>query len=164
MTLRIHRAEARDVPSLVALIGELARYELSLATVSEADLLRDGFGPEPRFFAQVARVDEESVGFALYVLTYSTYRGAPVLFLEDLFVRPERRCAGIGLALMRVLAQEAVRLGCARFAWEVLGWNERAIGFYRRLGADFKKDRVMTWLHGERLRELASAATSGVSI
>jgi GNAT superfamily N-acetyltransferase len=152
----ISPADASDVPAILALIRELAAYESEAVTTTEEDLLRDGFGQQPLFHVLLARAAGEPVGFAFYAFTYSTYRGAPVLFLEDLYVRPDHRRQGIGLALMKALASEAMQRGCSRFAWEVLDWNERAIAFYTSLGAEPKRERLMTWLSGEPLRKLAS--------
>jgi GNAT superfamily N-acetyltransferase len=153
--LLISPGEASDVPAILSMIRELAAYESSVATTTEQDLLRDGFGQERRFHVLLARLKEEPVGFAFYAFTYSTYRGAPVLFLEDLYVRPEHRRQGIGLALMKALASEAIHRGCVRFVWEVLDWNEKAIGFYASLGAELRRERLMTWLFGSALRKLA---------
>jgi|SRR5215467_292298 len=157
-SVRIAPARASDVPVLLALIRELASYESSSATVTEDDLSRDGFGEAPRYSALIAWLGDEAVGFAFYAFTYSTYRGAPVLFLEDLYVRPEHRGKGTGLALMRCLAREALERRCARFVWEVLDWNEKAIRFYAALGAELRRERLMTWLEGDALRELANEA------
>jgi GNAT superfamily N-acetyltransferase len=155
VNLHIDPVGPADVPALLALIRELAAYESSTVTTTEADLLRDGFGDARRYQALIARLDGVEVGFAFHVFTYSTYRGGPVLFLEDLYVRPEHRGRGIGLALMRTLAREAYAHGCVRFAWEVLDWNEKAIRFYSSLGAELRRERVMTWLQGDALRKLA---------
>jgi GNAT superfamily N-acetyltransferase len=153
--LRVGRATAADVPVILALIRELAAFESSTATTTEAALLRDGFGATPRFHVVLAHWGEAPIGFAFYAFTYSTYRGAPVLFLEDLYVRPAFRGRGVGRALMAVLAQEAEREGCARFVWEVLEWNAKAIEFYASLGAEVKRERMMTWLQGDALARLA---------
>jgi GNAT superfamily N-acetyltransferase len=153
--LDIAPAQESDVPAIFALIRELAAFESATFAATEEALRRDGFGRERRYRVLLARWEGQIVGFALYVFTYSTYRSAPVLFLEDLYVRPELRGRGIGLQLMKALAHEAVAQGCARFAWEVLDWNDKAIRFYAALGADLKRDRVMTWLQGDALRRLA---------
>ena len=135
--LRIRRAGREDVPSILALVRELADYEkLSHeARATEADLVRDGFSGAPRFFAELAEWDGELAGYALWFFTYSTFQGRPGLYLEDLFVRPQLRGRGIGKALLVHLARLAVREGCGRFQWQVLDWNAPAIEFYRALGA-----------------------------
>ena len=150
--LHIRRAAASDVPVILALIRELAAHESSTVSTTEEDLLRDGFTGEPRYHVKLGCLDAEPVGFSLYAFTYSTYRGRPVLFLEDLFVRPQHRGRGFGSALMRDLAREAVERDCARFVWEVLDWNTEAIRFYESLGGELRRERLMTWLQGDALR------------
>ncbi len=155
--LVIRAAEAADVPLILRLIRELAAYEREPDAVvaTEADLLRDGFGPTPRFQVLIAEDAGEPAGFAFYCFAYSTWRGRPVLYLEDLFVLPEHRKKGIGLALMRRLARIAVDSGCARFVWEVLDWNEPAIRFYESLGAEVLRSWLNVRMEGEALARLA---------
>jgi GNAT superfamily N-acetyltransferase len=151
----VRSAAPEDIPVLLDLIRELAATEPSPVTATEADLLQHGFGEVPRFHTLLGQVDGQMVAFAMYVFTFSAYRGAPVLFLEDLYVRPQHRGRGFGRTLMRALAKEAVDRGCARFAWEVIDGNRKAIGFYESLGAELRRERLMTWLQGEALRRLA---------
>jgi GNAT superfamily N-acetyltransferase len=107
------------------------------------DLHRHLFG-EPRFaHALMADWDGAPAGFALYFCTYSTFLGRPGLYLEDLFVRPEHRGQGIGLALLAALEQRARDAGCGRLEWSVLDWNESAIEFYRRFGAQPMQDWIL---------------------
>src|SRR5580698_5071770 len=124
--ISIRPAVVGDVPSILAMIRELAAYEREplAVTATEEDLVRDGFGAAPRFWVLMAEGEGEAVGFAFYFFAYSTWAGRPELYLEDLFVRPAHRKKGIGLALMRRLAQIAVEERCARLTWEVLDWNE----------------------------------------
>jgi GNAT superfamily N-acetyltransferase len=96
------------------------------------------------------------VGFALFFLAYSTWRGRPTLYLEDLFVRPPARGQGTGRALMRALAAEAVRLHCQRFVWQVLDWNTPSIRFYESLGAEVVREWLTCRLEGESLQALAA--------
>jgi GNAT superfamily N-acetyltransferase len=154
--LSIRPAVAEDARLILTLVRELAAYERESDAVvaSEADFLRDGFGASPRFHVLLAEWDGQPAGFAFYLFTYSTWRGRPVLYLEDLFVRPEHRKKGIGLALMRRLAQIAVEEGCARFAWEVLDWNEPAIRFYESLGASVLRPWLNVRLEGDALSRL----------
>jgi GNAT superfamily N-acetyltransferase len=146
-----------DVPLLLALIHELAAYERAPHAVvaTEKDLLRDGFGEAPLFRTLIAELDGTPVGFAFYFLAYSTWKGQPTLYLEDLFVRPAARGHGAGKALMRELAREAARLGCARFVWQVLDWNEPALRFYESIGAQVVHEWLTCRLEGEALRTLA---------
>ncbi len=146
-----------DAPLLLSLIRDLAAYERAPDAVvaSEADLLRDGFGAVPVFRTLIAELDGAPVGFALYFLAYSTWRGHPTLYLEDLFVRPLARGNGVGRALMGALAREAVQLGCARFVWQVLDWNTPSIRFYESLGAELQREWLTVRLEGDSLRALA---------
>jgi GNAT superfamily N-acetyltransferase len=157
MMLTLRRAEARDVPEILALIRELAEYERAPGEVvaTEADLLRDGFSGTPRFFVELASWDGEVAGFALWFFNYSTWLGRPGLYLEDLFVRPRLRGRGIGKALLVHLARTAVAEGCGRFQWQVLDWNAPAIAFYEALGAKPAVEWVTMRLAGDALSRLA---------
>ncbi len=159
----IRPAEAADAPLILDLIRALALYERDPDAVvaTEADFLRDGFGPTPRFQVLIAERDGVAAGFAFYFFTYSTWRGRPVLYLEDLFVAAEQRKQGIGLALMRRLARIAVDAGCARFVWQVLDWNEPAIGFYQSLGAEILPQWQNVRVQGEALERLAEGSSAG---
>ena len=158
--ITIRPALAADVPLVLALVRELAAYEREPDAVlaTEADLLRDGFGPTPRFQVLIAEDEGAPAGFAFYFHSYSTWRGRSVLYLEDLFVRPEHRKKGIGVALMRRLAKIAVGEGCPRFVWEVLDWNEPAIRFYESLGAEVLRPWLNVRIEGEALARLAALA------
>ncbi len=158
--ITIRPALAADVPLVLALVRELAAYEREPDAVlaTEADLLRDGFGPTPRFQVLIAEDEGAPAGFAFYFHSYSTWRGRSVLYLEDLFVRPEHRKKGIGVALMRRLAKIAVDEGCPRFVWEVLDWNEPAIRFYESLGAEVLRPWLNVRIEGEALARLAALA------
>jgi GNAT superfamily N-acetyltransferase len=155
----IRPAAAGDVPTILAMIRELAVYERepSAVVATEEDLVRDGFGPAPRFHVLLADDGGEAQGFAFYFFAYSTWRGRPVMYLEDLFVRPAHRKKGLGLALMRRLAQVALDEGCARLRWEVLDWNEPAFRFYASLGAEVQRAWLNVRLEGEALARLAGA-------
>jgi len=155
--LAIRAGTARDVPTILALIRGLAEYE-RLAHQMEATAARvraHGFGRRRYFETLICRRGGRPVGFALYFFTYSTFLARPSLYLEDLFVLPEERGAGAGKALLRSLARIAVRRGCGRMEWAVLDWNRPAIGFYRRLGAQLKRQWILTRLTGAPLRRLA---------
>jgi GNAT superfamily N-acetyltransferase len=156
---------AGDVPLVLSLIRELATYEREPDAVvaTEVDLLRDGFGPSPLFRTIIAEWDGAAVGFAFFFLTYSTWRGRPTLYLEDLFVRPEARKLGIGRALMQAVAQEAVKLNCARFVWQVLDWNTPSIRFYESLGAEVVREWLTCRLQGVALQKLAAGDVTAAS-
>jgi GNAT superfamily N-acetyltransferase len=134
---RIRRIEPSDVELVVALVHELADYEKALEQchLTAAQLDAALFGPSPALFGHVAELDGDVVGFALWFLSFSTWRGVHGIYLEDLFVRPVHRGSGLGRALLATLAHESVERGYARFEWSVLDWNTLAIDFYRRIGA-----------------------------
>ncbi len=137
MTLNVRPLQAGDVPSLLELIDGLADYEKLPRPDAAARerMAADALRKPPRFSSLLAEVDGQVIGYAIYFFTYSTFRARPTLYLEDIFVLPERRGQGAGVALFRACAREAVSQGCARMEWQVLAWNEPSIEFYKRLGA-----------------------------
>lgn len=149
-----------DAPVLFDLIKALAEYEkLSHAvTGSVADLEKHLFGPRPFAEAILAELDGQAVGWALFFYNYSTFLTKPGIYLEDLFVLPEFRGRGIGKSLIVYLAQLAVDRDCGRLEWAVLDWNELAIGFYKRMGADVLPDWRICRVTGESLASLASGS------
>lgn len=155
--LLLRDAVPTDVPEILALIRDLAIYEKEpdAAIATEADLLRDGFGPEPYFRCIMAEMDGHVAGFALYFFQYSTWEGRPALYLEDLFVREPFRKRGIGVALFRRLAQIAVERHCTRFQWECLDWNQPALDFYDSVGARVLPEWLNLRVTGEALAALA---------
>jgi len=155
--IRVERATERDVSLIFRLIQGLADYE-KLAhevTATEAGLRETLFGARPAADVIIAYAGETPAGFALFFPNYSTFLGKPGLYLEDLFVLPEWRGHGLGLALMKRLAAIAVERGCGRFEWSVLDWNEPAIGFYKKLGAVPMEDWTVFRLTGSALTRLA---------
>jgi GNAT superfamily N-acetyltransferase len=158
VTLRIEKATEPDVPLILSFIRKLAEYERkSDAVVATEEGLREAlFGPRPIVEALIAFSDEEPVGFALYFLTFSTFRGRPGLFLEDLFVEPAHRGKKIGTALLAALANIARERGCIRLEWWVLKWNQPAIEFYKRFGAAEVDEWGVYRLEGEALSRMAA--------
>jgi len=156
--LALRPAVRADVPLILALIRELATYERDPDSVAatEEGLLRDGFGERPLFQVTMAEWSGTPVGFALWFFAYSTWRGQPTLYLEDLFVRPEARGRGIGKEMMRYLARTALDSGCGRFVWQVLDWNTPSVEFYESLGAKVVREWLTCRLDGEALQALAS--------
>jgi len=155
---RIREAVEADLPLVASLIRELAEYERLLDQVTLTDDgLRDALFGERRYAEVVVAEDPEGepAGFALFFHNFSTFLGRPGIYLEDLFVRPRFRGAGIGRALLAHLAALAVERGCGRLEWAVLDWNEAAIGFYRRLGARPTSGWSVYRLDGPALRALA---------
>jgi GNAT superfamily N-acetyltransferase len=153
----IRAATAADVGVIRQLIVDLAIYEREPDAVkaSEADLHAALFGPRPLAEALLAEQDGVAVGMALFFTNFSTWAGKGGLYLEDLFVRPEARGAGIGKALLVHLAGIAVARGHARFEWSVLDWNEPAIGFYKALGAKPMDEWTVMRVEGAALVALA---------
>jgi len=161
--LNIRPATPADVPHILAFIRELAEYERQPHAVeaTEADLLRDGFGPQKVFSCLIAEWIENEVpqpaGMALYIPFYSTWRGNAGIHLEDLFVRPQFRRKGIASALFARLAATALERG-DRLQWHVLDWNQLAIDFYKTIGAHMLDEWRIMRVDGEALEVLASAA------
>lgn len=140
--LVVRPALPADGPAVVALIQALASFEKLPGPTPEAGerLLRDAFSPQPRIEILVAELDQKIVGYALYFQTYSTFRGLPTLFLEDLFVHPDARRKKVASELLTELTAIAVRRGCGRFEWMVLDWNESAHKLYDGRGAKMLTD------------------------
>jgi GNAT superfamily N-acetyltransferase len=161
-SFRIDAAAPRDVVDIHALIVALAHYErLADRCIStEEDIAGALFGPHPAAEVLIARMEGnpgKAAGFALFFHTFSTFLGRRSLWLEDLFVRPECRGAGVGRALLIRLAALARERGCGRFEWAVLDWNESAIKFYQALGAQVLPDWRICRVTGNALEELATA-------
>jgi GNAT superfamily N-acetyltransferase len=153
----LRRAVAADVGDIVRLVRGLAEYEKLLHEVesTEADFRERLFGASPVAHAVLAEADGAAVGMALYYYTFSTFTGRCDLFLEDLFVMPTYRGLGIGLALFRHLAGIARDERCRRIEWRVLNWNQPAIDFYRRIGAQPMTEWSVQRLEGAALAALA---------
>lgn len=126
-----------DVPAVVGLVRELAEYERAAHEVrlSERQLDAALFGDSPALFGHVAELDGRVVGMALWFLNFSTWRGTHGIYLEDLYVQPAHRGAGLGRELLRTLAALCVERGYSRLEWWVLDWNAPSIEFYRAAGA-----------------------------
>jgi GNAT superfamily N-acetyltransferase len=135
MTVRPVRPD--DVPAVVALVRELADYEKALHEVnlSEEQLTGVLFGDAPALFGHVAELGGDIVGIALWFLNFSTWRGTHGIYLEDLYVSPQHRGAGLGRELLRTLAAVCVERGYSRLEWSVLDWNAPSIEFYKAAGA-----------------------------
>lgn len=135
--LQIRSARVEDAPIILELIRDLATYERAPdeVTATEEQLVHVLFGPRPAAEVLLAFEEQSPVGFAVYFYNFSTWLGRPGLYLEDLFVKPEKRGKGYGRALLVELAKIARDRGCGRMEWAVLDWNEPAIKFYHTLGA-----------------------------
>jgi GNAT superfamily N-acetyltransferase len=155
----IRSATPADIPALWQLIQALADYEqLSHAVTGTPEQLAEHlFGARPYAEVLVAEVAGQVVGQALFFHNYSTFLTLPGLYLEDLFVLPEQRGIGIGKALLLAVAALANQRGCGRFEWSVLDWNESAIGFYQKMGAEVLPDwRICRMDQGTLLKIKAS--------
>lgn len=158
MTLSIRPATRADLPLIASLIRELADYEKLAHEVrfDEAALGERLFGPRPYAEVLIGEVDGEAQAFALFFHNFSTFEGRPGVYLEDLYVRPAARGAGLGKAMLKALAQIAVERDCARLEWWVLDWNAPAIGFYEKLGAKPMDEWTTMRVDGAALQELAA--------
>ncbi len=158
MTIRIDRATERDVPAILQMIRDLAEYErMSDQVVATEAGLRESLFGERDAEVLLAYADDKPAGFALFFHNFSTFVGRKGLYLEDLFVKPEFRGAGIGKRLLVELARIAVERRCGRFEWSVLDWNEPAIGFYRKLGAVPMNEWTIFRVTGDALATLAAS-------
>lgn len=157
MSGAVRTARPGDVPDVLALVRELATYEREPDAVETTEqMLHDAlFGPSPVASCHVAVLDGQVVGMALWYVTFSTWKGVPGLWLEDLYVRESARGTGLGRALLQTLAAVCVERGYARFEWWVLDWNAPAIGFYASLGAVPQDEWTVHRVDGDALRELA---------
>jgi GNAT superfamily N-acetyltransferase len=157
----IRSAIVGDVPIILELIRALATYERAPdeVTATEQGLVDVLFGEKPAAEVLLAFEGNRAVGFAVFFHNFSTWLGRPGLYLEDLFVRPEDRGKGYGYALLIRLAQIARDRGCGRMEWAVLDWNEPAINFYRKLGANPMHEWTVFRLTGEEIAKLADASS-----
>ena len=158
--ITIRRAQPADLPQVLLFIRELAAYERLEHEVvaTEADLASALFGTRPYAEVVLGSLDGVPVGFALFFHNFSTFLGKPGIYLEDLFVRPAARGAGVGQQLLAHLARLALERGCGRLDWAVLDWNAPSIGFYRRLGATALQDWTTFRLSGAALERLAAGS------
>ena len=156
--IAIRPATPDDVPLIRQLIVELAEYERmrDAAVATDAQLREQLFGAQPAAEVLLGEVDGQPAGFALFFHNFSTFLGQRGLYLEDLFVRPQFRGAGLGKHLMASLARLAVQRGCGRFEWSVLDWNTPSIGFYRSIGAVGMDEWTVQRLEGDALHALAA--------
>lgn len=157
MSITVRAATPDDVGTILRFVRELAAFERQPDAVkaTEADLLRDGFGPRPRFEARIAELDGAPAGFALFFHNYSTWEGRAGLFLEDIYVTESARRHGVGRRLVEDLAALAVERGCARFDLSVLQWNP-ARRFYEGAGFRHLEEWLPYRLDGAALAALAA--------
>ncbi|WP_142848718.1 GNAT family N-acetyltransferase [Telmatospirillum sp. J64-1] len=153
----IRPARPEDAGLLLRMIGELAQFERAAEPVkaTEQDILRDGFGDHPRFEALIAEKEGQAAGYILFFPTWSSWQGRSGVMIHDLWVRPEARRSGIGAALLKAVAAQAVRRGCTRLDLDVLDWNTGAQDFYARMGLERLEEWYSCRISGDRLKELA---------
>lgn len=153
----IRYAERGDIALILRFIRELAEFEklADSITANESTLLQSLFGPRPSAECLLGEVDGEAAGFALFFHNFSTFVGKAGLYLEDIYVAPPFRRHGLGRAFFRELAKIAVARDCGRMEWSVLNWNERAIAFYRMLGAEPMTEWTVQRLSREKIEALA---------
>ncbi len=157
----VRRAKPEDAKAIWELTLALAEFERLGHTVcgNQDEMARHLFGPNPAASCLLAEDGADIVGYAIYFRTFSTFRCAPGLWLEDLFVLPDHRGNGFGKELLMALASEAVRNGCGRMEWVALDWNEKAIAFYESLGAKRLGDWETFRLDGDALLDIGRPAT-----
>jgi GNAT superfamily N-acetyltransferase len=162
-TIEVRPATARDVPTIFGFIRELADYEkLSHAVVATEPLLRQHlFGPNPAAEVLIGLLDGVPVGFALFFRSFSTFVGRPGIYLEDIYVQPHCRGAGVGTALLKAVARLAAERNCGRLEWSVLDWNTPSINFYKKLGAVPMDEWTMFRVSGEALERLGLSPSPG---
>jgi GNAT superfamily N-acetyltransferase len=155
--ITIAPATEADVPVILSFIRALAEYErlAHLCVATEAGLRETLFGPRPYAEALIARVDGTPVGHAIFFHNYSTFLARPGIYIEDIFVLPEHRGLGAGKALLTAVVRIAKQRRCARVEWSVLDWNEPAIEFYKRMGADVMPDWRICRLDAAGIDKLA---------
>lgn len=156
--LEIKKATIDDANILLDFIKQLAIYEKMLDEVSATeDLVKENiFGESSNVEALIGYYKNNPVCIAIYFFNYSTFKGKPGLYLEDLFVLPEMRGKGFGKKMLSHLASIAEAKGCARFEWAVLDWNEPAIKFYESIGAELMKEWIITRLDEDGIRRLSA--------
>ena len=157
--LRLRPAVERDIPEIMAMIRALASHlGMEGQVIATEETLRNAlFDTHPDAEVVMACLGDETVGFALFFQTYSTFRGRCGLHLEDLYVRPEYRGHNVGKKLLAHLARITIERECGRLEWSALGSDEAAISFYEGIGATAKDEWTMYRLRGEALRQLAGA-------
>ncbi|WP_448546571.1 N-acetyltransferase family protein [Thalassotalea fusca] len=155
--IRIREASIDDADSILYFIRELAIYEKAenevLATVES--IKKSMFGEHSGVYGLICELDGKAIGFSVYFYNYSTWLAKPGLYLEDLYVSPDYRGKGAGIALLKRLAQIALAKGCGRFEWSCLDWNTPSREFYEALGAQPQSEWIGYRMSGQTLEEFA---------
>ncbi|HSX25743.1 MAG TPA: GNAT family N-acetyltransferase [Chlamydiales bacterium] len=157
-SFRTRPARLEDLDVLYELVCELAVFEgkdREILPVTKANLQRYGFGPTPFYHVELAENQNGTVGYALYFYGFSGHQGTPLIYVDDLYVRPSERGHGIGSGLLKQLARYAKEMGCCRMEWHAFDWNEKAISFYEHLGGTLRKDLLLFRLEKEAYYQMA---------
>ena len=159
MDFTINKITPNEIPSLLELIRELARFEkLEHEVMATVDTLAESFfGPSPAAGALIAQRGAEIAGYAIYFFTFSSFVGRPGIWLEDVYVRPAFRQQGLGRALLEAVACVGAERNCGRYEWTALNWNQNALDFYKKLGAQAMDEWVLLRMNADAMRRLAKA-------
>jgi GNAT superfamily N-acetyltransferase len=159
MEFNIRPVVPEDMPGLLELIRELAQFErLEHEVQATEETLRNSFfGPQPAAGAFLARSGEDLAAYAIYFFTFSSFIGRAGIWLDDVYVRPQFRGQRLGRALFRAVARVGLERNCGRFEWTALDWNEKALEFYRKIGAQTMHEWVILRLDMAGLQKLARA-------
>ena len=159
MDFTINKITPSEIPALLELIRELARFEkLEHEVTATVDTLHEAFfGPNPVVGALVAQCGSELAGYAIYFFTFSSFVGRQGIWLEDLYVRPAFRQRGLGRALVEAVARVGVERNCGRYEWTALNWNQNALDFYKKLGAQVMNEWALLRMNADAMRRLAQA-------
>lgn len=154
MNITIRKGQPTDIPEVLELVRELALYEKAPQEVTntEADMIRDGFGDSPCFILLVAAADGKIVGMAIYFVKYSTWKGKGV-YLDDIVVKESLRGKGIGKMLFDAVIADSRALNANQLHWQVLNWNDPAIGFYKKYRASFDEEWINCKMNRDQINQ-----------
>ena len=160
MEIKVRKATESDMPAVLGLIKELATYEKAPQEVTNtvADMLQDGFGPDPVFYCQVAESEDTIAGMAIYFIKYSTWKGKGI-YLDDIVVTEKFRRHGIGAQLLDAVIRHAHQLGVNQLHWQVLDWNQPAIEFYKKYEISFDDEWINCKMNKEQISNYIKTAS-----
>jgi GNAT superfamily N-acetyltransferase len=155
MNIIVRKSNKEDMPQVLGLIKELALYEKAPEAVTNTveDMISDGFSSNPVFFCDVAEADNRIIGIAVYFIKYSTWKGKGV-YLDDIVVTESWRGKGVGKKLFDHVMKESVKHNAKQLHWQVLGWNEPAINFYKKYPTEFDSEWINCKLSDRQLRDI----------
>lgn len=156
---QIRSAQPSDVSTILRFIRELAEFEklAHMVATTEEILSNSLFGNDAKAYCLIAEHEGEAAGFCIYFYNFSTFLGRPGIYIEDIYVTPSHRSAGLGRRFFEYLAAKATAEQCGRLEWWVLDWNQRAIDFYKRLGAEPMDEWTVYRISGDGLTNLATS-------